>query len=394
LGHAPFIVKNTFLDPPAERSDSLEDFIEERKVASCPATRDHTLDSPRTVMPTPRGTAAQTASDQCLDSRNAAQLSNAVDLQSTSCQTPIEDAKVPADSLSALTEFQSQAGMHSSCKHQPSVDTGRAQLQSLGPSPQPSAWRSFSGNSSSMASGQEIALPAGAFSEGFSASPAFWVQASTPVLPAWLQNVGDGLAGALVGGSWGIHGTQDSLHMANDTMHPSMASQHGAASTWQPSHVGEAPCVGFQGSNVSYCRSAMQASPGTYTAQASGVVNLNLSSIFESELCANDGETAALRHHGVGECKPCMFFHKDGCRQGDECSFCHFCPPEERKKKMRWQKLHEKQRLMKQEARRLAAGLAEEDQGLAGDAGADPHAVDDEHAELTVTDEFAKVSRV
>jgi len=35
--------------------------------------------------------------------------------------------------------------------------------------------------------------------------------------------------------------------------------------------------------------------------------------------------------HLKGECKPCGFFHTktDGCRGGDDCSFCHLCPPTE-----------------------------------------------------------------
>jgi hypothetical protein len=306
----------------------------------------------------------------------------------------IEDGKVLAESLSVLTAFHSHAGMHGSCEQQPSVDSSIAQLQSPGQSPRQGLGRHLAGISSGMAPEQEIALPTDTFSEGFSALRVFWTQAQTPVLPAWLQSVGDGLAGALVGGSWGMDGAQDSLQMANEPMHPSMASQHGGASTWQSPHVDEATCVGFPRSNVSHWRSAMQASPAAYTAQSPGVLNLNLSSIIESELCVTDGETGAFCPHGTSECKPCMFFHKDGCRQGDECSFCHLCPPEERKKKKRWQKLHEKQRLMKQEARRLAAELADEDRGFSADSSIDTKAVDDEHAEPTVTDDFAKVSSV
>jgi len=31
--------------------------------------------------------------------------------------------------------------------------------------------------------------------------------------------------------------------------------------------------------------------------------------------------------HANGTCKPCLYFHykEDGCRQGDECPFCHLC---------------------------------------------------------------------
>jgi hypothetical protein len=39
--------------------------------------------------------------------------------------------------------------------------------------------------------------------------------------------------------------------------------------------------------------------------------------------------------HNAGKCTPCNYFwHKvDGCRQGDECSFCHLCPKTEIKQR-------------------------------------------------------------
>jgi len=35
--------------------------------------------------------------------------------------------------------------------------------------------------------------------------------------------------------------------------------------------------------------------------------------------------------HANGTCKPCLYFHfkEDGCRQGDDCPFCHLCTKEE-----------------------------------------------------------------
>ncbi|CAE8648132.1 unnamed protein product [Polarella glacialis] len=34
-----------------------------------------------------------------------------------------------------------------------------------------------------------------------------------------------------------------------------------------------------------------------------------------------------LLAHRLGKCKPCgyLYFKVDGCRQGDDCEFCHFC---------------------------------------------------------------------
>ncbi|CAE8603991.1 unnamed protein product [Polarella glacialis] len=37
-------------------------------------------------------------------------------------------------------------------------------------------------------------------------------------------------------------------------------------------------------------------------------------------------EEKFLAHH-LGKCKPCGYLYSkvDGCRQGDDCEFCHFC---------------------------------------------------------------------
>jgi len=39
--------------------------------------------------------------------------------------------------------------------------------------------------------------------------------------------------------------------------------------------------------------------------------------------------------HSKGECKPCGFFHKNGCKAGVECSFCHLCDSGEKKRRQR-----------------------------------------------------------
>lgn len=193
LGHGNLVVKNTFLDPPAERSDSVEEFLEERKVASCPATRHHSGEqTPRHILPTPRPSDANVVFNEQL-------LADAVDL---------------------------------------------AQLQS----PEQSPGQNFREIPSSMASGY------------MSSMPALWEQTSTPVLPGWLQNVGNGFAGALGGGAAWYEAAND--HM--QPLHPFLASpqQQGgataASTTWQAPLVAEASRGGY------------------HTTLPSGVVHLNL----------------------------------------------------------------------------------------------------------------------
>jgi len=37
--------------------------------------------------------------------------------------------------------------------------------------------------------------------------------------------------------------------------------------------------------------------------------------------------------HHFGRCKPCAFFWKTGCKDGQACQFCHTCPLDEKKKR-------------------------------------------------------------
>jgi len=49
--------------------------------------------------------------------------------------------------------------------------------------------------------------------------------------------------------------------------------------------------------------------------------------------------TTALGNEGHAErrCRPCAFFHAQGCQSGENCQFCHLCPPREvqRRKRLR-----------------------------------------------------------
>lgn len=40
------------------------------------------------------------------------------------------------------------------------------------------------------------------------------------------------------------------------------------------------------------------------------------------------------RTHLEGKCSPCAYYYRkeDSCRQGDDCKFCHLCPPDAMKK--------------------------------------------------------------
>jgi len=45
--------------------------------------------------------------------------------------------------------------------------------------------------------------------------------------------------------------------------------------------------------------------------------------------------TIGSLEHWTGNCKPCAFFHKRGCSNGVECSFCHLCDSSEKKRRQK-----------------------------------------------------------
>lgn len=45
--------------------------------------------------------------------------------------------------------------------------------------------------------------------------------------------------------------------------------------------------------------------------------------------------SAGDKMHHSGVCKPCAFFHKQGCQNGASCIFCHRCPSHEKQRRKR-----------------------------------------------------------
>jgi hypothetical protein len=44
--------------------------------------------------------------------------------------------------------------------------------------------------------------------------------------------------------------------------------------------------------------------------------------------------------HQLGTCRPCGFFHKQGCSPGVNCEFCHLCDQHEKKRRLKEKKAH------------------------------------------------------
>ncbi|CAK8994418.1 unnamed protein product [Durusdinium trenchii] len=79
------------------------------------------------------------------------------------------------------------------------------------------------------------------------------------------------------------------------------------------------------------------------TADTENIAGVHVASTVPSAEVPTRGSAG----HGLGACKPCAFFYKDGCQSGFECAFCHLCPPGEkirRKKELKQRrKLNKKQ---------------------------------------------------
>jgi hypothetical protein len=74
----------------------------------------------------------------------------------------------------------------------------------------------------------------------------------------------------------------------------------------------------------------------------------------------------SLLHHR-GECRPCTFFHTRGCENKEDCQFCHLCGPREKKKRTKALKAAQREATfvaLEQARATLATWNATEEQGL------------------------------
>jgi hypothetical protein len=65
--------------------------------------------------------------------------------------------------------------------------------------------------------------------------------------------------------------------------------------------------------------------------------------------------SAGSEGHAAGKCKPCAFFHKEGCQNGLSCTFCHLCEPGEKRKRQKERKDQKDQRVAARKLRQAAA---------------------------------------
>lgn len=57
--------------------------------------------------------------------------------------------------------------------------------------------------------------------------------------------------------------------------------------------------------------------------------------IAEPVLGSQEFPTVGSAEHWVGTCRPCAFFHKSGCQNGVQCTFCHLCDAGEKRRRQK-----------------------------------------------------------
>lgn len=58
-------------------------------------------------------------------------------------------------------------------------------------------------------------------------------------------------------------------------------------------------------------------------------------SLPETRLGTPEVPTVGSLGHYLGTCKPCAFLFTKGCGSGVDCTFCHLCPPGEKKRRQK-----------------------------------------------------------
>merc|ERR1712232_279932 len=77
-------------------------------------------------------------------------------------------------------------------------------------------------------------------------------------------------------------------------------------------------------------------------------------SAVDSALGTPEVPTVGSIDHFTGDCKPCAFFHKQGCGNGVQCAFCHLCGPGEKRRRQKEKKSQLRQMAREQQTQQLA----------------------------------------
>lgn len=124
--------------------------------------------------------------------------------------------------------------------------------------------------------------------------------------------------------------TEGAATLTTAASHATMAASTAATAVrcwWHPTDSSVVPEASAMASSVSR--------PIVTTDKAAPQVLSLAEAIAEPELGSPEMPTIGSAGHWVGSCRPCAFFHKSGCQNGVQCTFCHLCDASEKKRRQK-----------------------------------------------------------
>jgi len=297
-----FIVKNTFIEELLLRPESLEGFFSERRVLSCPATRQHTADNDDPLEDwNPKlweeGSSDAEESHEIFNTGSPRfSREEAICIRNTFIHALVSRS----ESLEAFLQERRVQSCPNTARgtEQRTVST---ELPAHNEVPRFST-DDFEDNEVSVTSQintATIPMPAGAFELGANLP---WGASALPI-PIGLQR----------------------LRAVGDAFMKQMGISDNSAASGAPGSPGTGP--GMQ--------SALPPPPAEWAPTAFEFGVVKPPPLPTGELGSEEMPTVGSLLHCSGQCQPCGFFHTKGCSNGARCAFCHLCTAGEVKRRRR-----------------------------------------------------------
>lgn len=380
----PVEVKNTFVNAAVLDFDSLQDFLEERQVKSCPASRQHSsitmlmediagmggvtnsADSANDVFNTassfgvdgPHNIASERDLPKYLNFSDSAPTFNGT-LTCQGLEWNLKEQVLNTASTFMDTDFVPGVPQRSDevcpqalelSRFVVSDGAGQDSLFHMAPSFQPEAMPApaMPDDSSVNDRLKHLRMRGSVVQHEIGQTPYHetqWAPGSgIPVQPEF------SLEAALAPIQW-----PTACQMSN-SMAPGIESLMGNLQQQQQSNLQQqqtqlfsTPCEETLGMDVSVGSSHERLTPllPTQDAAAPGAAPAPVLRLAEAiappELGSPELPSIGSLLHHKGDCKPCTFFHTRGCENNVNCNFCHLCGPGEKKKRLKAMKAQKRQ---------------------------------------------------
>lgn len=310
MGH--LIVKNTFFDTPLVRPDSLDDFYRERKVLSCPATRNPTADTERLTKCVQQMEGLDSlhtpSSSSWAGIPKLAELRSAITciVQNTFISTPLDRPESLDGFLEERRVLSCPATRHQTMDDcDPSVEADVV------------CWPATPDAASCAISIAE-ALKA---EEGLSQRLTSSIDRGAP-LPAWL---------AFPLAATGFDPRLDPSMLIIDSNDEVLSAAPWLAA---PAPCGPPPPPVDRAPGA-FSFDAVHRCPPLPTMEAGAAVSEDARCLGHlAGLGSAEMPSLGSVLHASHRCKPCSFAHKaEGCGKGRQCPFCHLCDGGEKKRR-------------------------------------------------------------